>query len=406
MPRGTSRISCLMVLVAAACGGSGSPGDPPPPPPPPPTVATGTIGPGGGAVELARGVRVEVPAGVLASVVTISITRTAVIRGGALTPVFQFEPQGMTFSSPVSVTFAIPAGTRAASVYWTSAGGTGQYESLPTDVAGATATARVTHFSAGFVGALHVAGTWTGTVAYTIADPLGGLVSSGRYYHARDVTQDGDAISYDAVTSTGWSGRCTGTIAGTSIISSLSDTCVVTSLNGACSLSIERSETVDNTVSPMRLTTDWGGTFSGAGCPQAGDRLTATSSLTYQSSPTLDVSGTWAGSFTQTVTNASGGTSTTSGTLTRVRTQLGSRVSSQATSDSGAAHRCLGPLIGNTLHSYCEGSKGGCTFRTSYSAVVFADASPMTGAMSFGWIYDATCAPSATSVGTGTETRL
>jgi hypothetical protein len=112
-----------------------------------------TIGPSGGEVALSGGAALTVPAGALNADVPVSITQSPAARPqGALGPVFEFGPSGTTFAAPVTVTFPVPQGTTEASAYWTLPGST-EYDALPTTIAGGVATAEITHFSAGFLGA-------------------------------------------------------------------------------------------------------------------------------------------------------------------------------------------------------------------------------------------------------------
>ena len=126
------------------------------------TNGTGTIGASGGTVSLPSGPSVQIPAGALSGNTTITVAASTITSPtGAVTPVFQFGPEGTTFVTPVTVSFTVPAGTTSAnaSVYWTKPGSTTQWDVLPATVTGTVATASVTHFSAGFVGAACATGT-------------------------------------------------------------------------------------------------------------------------------------------------------------------------------------------------------------------------------------------------------
>jgi hypothetical protein len=348
-----------------------------------------------------------VPPGALPSQTTLSVTESTVQQpSGALTALFQFGPDGTTFTSPVTVTFTVPAGTTAASIYWSKQGNASEYTSLPTTISGTTATAQVTHFSSGYVGALDISGTWTGSVSYKMTAPGGSPSSQGTYYQAREISQTGAAVSYTVATSTGWTGTCTGTISGTSISATATDVCHVTRLNNTCSMDLTRTETVDNTTSPMSLTTQWSGTEAGSNCPTAGYTVTGTTTLTQQIAPTLSVAGTWDSSYIQTINLTGGGASVENDTATKVRTQTGTAVFTSATTTStGATYTCVGPLIGDVYYAYCEGSNGACTFHTSQDTVTFdPNTSPTTATVAFGWTFGSACGGKTTSTGTGTET--
>jgi hypothetical protein len=114
--------------------------------------ASAVISAGGGTLALSGGPALEVPPSALATNTTITIAHSSTQSpAGALSPVFEFGPDGTTFAKPVTVTFTVPDGTAAGSVYWTVPGSAG-YDQLPTLIQGTTAVAQVWHFSRGFVG--------------------------------------------------------------------------------------------------------------------------------------------------------------------------------------------------------------------------------------------------------------
>lgn len=140
-----------------------------------PKVSVGTTG---GALD-AEGLHLEVPAGALTTTLELEVVRTTeappVLSGvTALTPVFDFGPDGTTFASEVSVTFTLatpPAGAELPIVYWTQADGT--FAPLPTWWGtDGKVHALTTHLSKAFVGR-----------AATEPDSLlccGGVACSGR----------------------------------------------------------------------------------------------------------------------------------------------------------------------------------------------------------------------------------
>jgi hypothetical protein len=157
--RRVAALACALSLVTA-CGGSGGDagdggggtGG---------TNGSGTIGASGGTVSLPSGPSVVVPSGALPGNTPITVAAsTAAAPAGAVSSLYQFGPEGTTFSTPVTVSFPVPAGTKASdvSIYWTKKGSTTEWDVLPATVSGTTATASVTHFSAGFVGAACTAG--------------------------------------------------------------------------------------------------------------------------------------------------------------------------------------------------------------------------------------------------------
>jgi hypothetical protein len=147
--RTAGRIAAVSLLVLGACGGGGGSGGGGTPPP----TVKASVGPAGATVPFPGGPTLVIPPGALAGTVELTIAESPAARPpGALGPVFEFGPSGQLFAVPAVVTFPVPAGTTAASVYWTEPG-SATYDALATTVVGAVATAQVSHFSSGFVGA-------------------------------------------------------------------------------------------------------------------------------------------------------------------------------------------------------------------------------------------------------------
>src|SRR5664280_2309442 len=125
----------------------------------PTTLATTTIGSGGGTIE-ATGLRIEVPQAALAADATFAVTSASIIAadfGGIvhpITPLYRIEDGGAAFASPVTVTLqaSIPAGATAMAFYYDEA--TGALTPLtPIAQDGTSLTAGATHFS-GILGAI------------------------------------------------------------------------------------------------------------------------------------------------------------------------------------------------------------------------------------------------------------
>src|SRR5215813_11785722 len=135
-------VACACALSACNFGG------------PPDSVdsVSAVIGTAGGNLALPGGAALQIPAGGLSKDTTITITRSsAQAPGDAMSRVYEFGPAGLAFAKPVTVTFTVPDGTTAGSVFWTGTGNDA-YEELSTMVQGSTAVANVAHFSRGFVG--------------------------------------------------------------------------------------------------------------------------------------------------------------------------------------------------------------------------------------------------------------
>ena len=117
------------------------------------TSARSSIGPAGGVVSI-EGVSLTVPPGALDSDTEIAIARTDRSPGSftALSPVYRFTPDGLTFRKAAIVEIGYQGGSANAAIQW-SAGSGGEFSALATTTAAGRAKADVTHFSEGFVAA-------------------------------------------------------------------------------------------------------------------------------------------------------------------------------------------------------------------------------------------------------------
>jgi hypothetical protein len=129
----------LALLVCAACGDDLR-GER--------VVAVAVIGAEGGTIE-GNGIALDVPAGALGEATTITISTAATPLDEnyvALSPVFQFEPDGLTFEKPVAVRIAAP-GAETGVVLWTAKHGrTLEWAGYVTAGVG---YGEITHFSEG-----------------------------------------------------------------------------------------------------------------------------------------------------------------------------------------------------------------------------------------------------------------
>ena len=143
---GAGYVATLGVSLAlVACTGS----TPPIPSPAPVSLSVGSAG----GVLTGNGVAITIPPGALSSSTTIEIVKDPAGPPAAyvaLSPLFRFAPDGLTFARPATVSFVTSANTPGGRVFWSTAGG--GYQLLPTTWSGTTASAEVQHFSGGFVG--------------------------------------------------------------------------------------------------------------------------------------------------------------------------------------------------------------------------------------------------------------
>jgi len=135
--------------AVALCGcdwtGSGLPAD----------SAKAVIGPQGGTLSLAKGPILTVPPGALAAPVELSIVRSgAAAPQQALSAIYDFKPVDTVFAKAATVQIPVPASTKSAVVYWSSAGAPTRYEIVPCAVEAGFSSAQVTHLGVGYAGAV------------------------------------------------------------------------------------------------------------------------------------------------------------------------------------------------------------------------------------------------------------
>jgi hypothetical protein len=134
--------------AAVGCGGSS------PSTPAAMQTASAAVTPeAGGMVALPdMSVKLDVPPGAVPANTMITMTTTDATPPQGLmadSPILQFEPDGIVFTKPVTVTFTFKNATSPV-VFWSNAGG--GYDLIEGTVSGTTISAPVMHFSKGFVG--------------------------------------------------------------------------------------------------------------------------------------------------------------------------------------------------------------------------------------------------------------
>jgi hypothetical protein len=120
-----------------------------------PDEVSARVGEKGGTLN-AKGLTLEIPAGALDKDVKISVTNAGQsapkeLRAEQLSDVYEFGPAGTTFNKDVEVTFHAKTDDPKAAVYFTKEDGSG-FEKIDSEKNGEEFTARVKHFSQGFVG--------------------------------------------------------------------------------------------------------------------------------------------------------------------------------------------------------------------------------------------------------------
>jgi hypothetical protein len=119
-------------------------------------ATTQLLGAAGGTITL-DDVTLEIPVGALPRATQLTVTsrqEPAIGLFDAFSPVYVFGPEGTKFDVPITVrlTATQPGGSRLV-VFWTKPGSLSEYEELPSvQGPGGVVTARVRHFSQGFLG--------------------------------------------------------------------------------------------------------------------------------------------------------------------------------------------------------------------------------------------------------------
>jgi hypothetical protein len=129
----------IAALALVGCGGGGGTT---------PQSATSAVTPqSGGTVTLPdNSARLEIPAGAVSSSTMITVsTSTAQAPAGVTVDgqILKFEPDGLVFQKPVTVTFQFKNATHP-TVYWSNS--TGGFDAIGGTVMGSSIAAQVTHF--------------------------------------------------------------------------------------------------------------------------------------------------------------------------------------------------------------------------------------------------------------------
>jgi hypothetical protein len=151
-----ARFTCFCALVLALGGASACSDDAPGTTQQNlPDDVSAQVGEKGGTLN-AKGLTLEIPAGALEKDVKISVTNAGQsapkeLRAEQLSDVYEFGPEGTKFNKDVEVTFHAKTDDPKAAVYFTKEDGSG-FEKIDSEKSGEEFTARVKHFSKGFVG--------------------------------------------------------------------------------------------------------------------------------------------------------------------------------------------------------------------------------------------------------------
>jgi hypothetical protein len=128
--------ACAFVVVAMVGCGGGSQSTP----------TTATIGPLGGVVQVPGGPTLAIVPDALAANTLITVRPRASGLPGAISTVYDFEPQGLSFARPATLSIPVDSSVTAAAIVLSSSGSA---ERLPALVAHGLASAQITHLASG-----------------------------------------------------------------------------------------------------------------------------------------------------------------------------------------------------------------------------------------------------------------
>lgn len=119
-----------------------------------PSTASATIGGEGGRIEV-LGLTLEVPEGALQEDTLVTVTRTELAApGSGYTPLYRFDPEGLVFDLPASVSFWLPPDflSKPLTTFWSKRDEPSVYEDIGGEIGADAIVARTSHFSTGYVG--------------------------------------------------------------------------------------------------------------------------------------------------------------------------------------------------------------------------------------------------------------
>ncbi len=144
-------VHCAIFAFLVLLLGCGKPAVEMPPPPGEISSVSGMIGPAGGRIGMPGGAFLDIPADAIDSSRMFSISATTEAAPfGAVTPVYRFEPDGIIFAHPVTITLPLaedaPGNLR---IFWSKQKESG-FEEIGGSKTGRAISAQVLHFSGGY----------------------------------------------------------------------------------------------------------------------------------------------------------------------------------------------------------------------------------------------------------------
>lgn len=289
----------------------------------------------------------------------------------------------------------------------------GNAGSQPAASSPAGAAVAATTASDEYTGPMDLTGQWTATVGALLTLPnqtpgIGTQLPVSYGLQSLDVKQYGNEITMAGVTSGGFLSTCNGSLNGEIALLR----CTITSMDKTCHSAegIPIAMAIDQSVFPPTFTLGFNWTALGSSCPSAGVQVTGYSgTFTKVSVPPVRVAGTW-NTTSDLVTITGPGLPTVgpySNLGTKVRRQEGSIVYGSGSFADGTATTCVGPIVGNVISFYCEGSNNGCTFSGTDITTINTTASPLTDTFNITWtLSSSSCGGYTAGTATGTDTFL
>jgi hypothetical protein len=136
-----ARATIPVIALLIGCGGNSRPAPP---------ATTATIGPLGGVMQMPGGPTLAVVPDALAADTQITIRARSSGASGALSTVYDFEPQGLAFARPATLSIPVDPSVTSASIVLTQANDTAAAETLPAMVDNGVASAQITRLMSGF----------------------------------------------------------------------------------------------------------------------------------------------------------------------------------------------------------------------------------------------------------------
>ena len=118
------------------------------------STTVSTVGVTGGTITTPNGLVLDIPFGALDTATTLTVITTDMAPPtgvGAVSPVYEFLPDGLVFATPIKVSLPLPTGVTAGAVYWSKLGAPG-FDPIGGTIVGTKIVAETVHFSLAVIG--------------------------------------------------------------------------------------------------------------------------------------------------------------------------------------------------------------------------------------------------------------